>query len=199
VTDGRVAVFFDRDGTLNVDVGYLRSPDEMQLIPGAAEAVRQLNDRQILTCVISNQSGVARGYFSEADLIPIHDRLQQQLAVAGAHLDRIYYCPHHPTAGHPPYNIDCTCRKPRPGMLQQAAREFAIALDRSYVIGDKALDIEVGKAAGAYAVLVLTGFGGSSVEECRSNGVTPDFVAPTIVEAVNHIVHHLEGESHHHA
>jgi D-glycero-D-manno-heptose 1,7-bisphosphate phosphatase len=198
VTDGRVAVFFDRDGTLNEDVGYLRMPEEMRLIPGAAEAVRLLNDRQILTCVISNQSGVARGFLTEADLIPIHDRLQEQLAAAGAHLDRIYYCPHHATEGRPPYNIDCTCRKPRTGMLRRAAEELSIALAKSFVIGDKALDVEVGKAAGAYAILVLTGFGGSSIDECRRSGVTPDFVAPTIVEAVNHITHHLEGESQHH-
>jgi D-glycero-D-manno-heptose 1,7-bisphosphate phosphatase len=199
VTDGRVAVFFDRDGTLNVDVGYLRSAGEMQLIPGAAEAVRLLNERQILTCIISNQSGVARGYFTEADLVPIHDRLQELLAGGGAHIDRIYYCPHHPTEGRPPYNIECSCRKPYTGMLRKATEEFPIALESSFVVGDKALDIQVGKAAGACSILVLTGFGGSAVEECRRNGALPDFVAPTIVEAVHYILHHLEGDLHHHA
>jgi D-glycero-D-manno-heptose 1,7-bisphosphate phosphatase len=199
VTDGRVAVFLDRDGTLNVDVGYLSSPDEMRLIPGAAEAVRLLNDREILTCVISNQSGVARGYLSEADLVPIHARMQAQLAAGGAHLDRIYYCPHHPTAGHPPYNVECNCRKPRTGMLQQAAKEFSVNIHKSYVIGDKALDVKVGRAAGAYAILVRTGYGETALDECHRAGVVPDFVAPTILEAVNHIVHHLEGESSHHA
>jgi D-glycero-D-manno-heptose 1,7-bisphosphate phosphatase len=199
VTDGRVAVFFDRDGTLNVDVGYLRSPEEMQLISGAAEAVRLLNERRILTCIISNQSGVARGYFTEADLVPIHERLQQLLAGGGAHIDRIYYCPHHPTEGRPPYNIECTCRKPATGMLRRAAEEFPIDLENSFVVGDKALDVQLGKAAGAHSILVLTGFGESSIEQCRQSGAAPDFVAPTIVEAVNHILHHLEGDPHHHA
>jgi len=196
VTDGRIAVFFDRDGTLIEDVGYLRTPGEVRMIPGAAEAVRMLNDRQILTCVISNQSGVARGLMTEADLVPIHERLQQLLAAAGAHLDRIYYCPHHPTEGRPPYNIECTCRKPRTGMLQRAASELPIALEKSFVIGDKTLDIEAAKAAGTRSILVLTGYGRSSVDECRRAGIVPEFVAPTVAEAVMFIMQHLEGELH---
>ena len=199
MTDGRIAVFFDRDGTLIEDVGYLRTPDEVRLIPGAAEAIRMLNDRQILTCVISNQSGVARGLLTEADLVPIHDRLQRMLAAAGAHLDRIYYCPHHPTDGRPPYNIECTCRKPRTGMLQRAASELPIALEKSFVIGDKTLDIEVAKAAGARSILVLTGYGRLSVDECRRAGIVPECIAPTVAEAVMFIVQHLEGELHPHA
>lgn len=199
MTDGRIAVFFDRDGTLIDDVGYLRTPDEVRLIPGAAEAIRMLNDRQILTCVISNQSGVARGLLTEADLVPIHDRLQRMLAAAGAHLDRIYYCPHHPTEGRPPYNIECTCRKPRTGMLQRAASELPIALEKSFVIGDKTLDIEVAKAAGTRSILVLTGYGRSSVDECRRAGIVPECIAPTVAEAVMFIVQHLEGELHPHA
>jgi len=199
VTNGRVAVFFDRDGTLNEDVGYLRTPEELQMIPGAAEAVRLLNDRQILTCVISNQSGIARGLLSEDDLAAIHRRMEAELAEGGAHLDRIYYCPHHPTQGRPPYNIECSCRKPRTGMLDEAAGELSIALPRSFVVGDKTLDIEVGKASGTRTVLVLTGYGRTAVDECRRNGITPDYVAPTVLEAVQFITHHLEGDLHPHA
>ncbi len=199
MTDGRIAVFFDRDGTLIDDVGYLRTPDEVRLIPGAAEAIRMLNDRQILTCVISNQSGVARGLVTEADLVQIHDRLQHLLAAAGAHLDRIYYCPHHPTEGRPPYNVECTCRKPRTGMMQRAASELPIALNKSFVIGDKTLDIETAKAAGTRSILVLTGYGRFSVDECRRAGIVPEFIAPTVAEAVMFIVQHLEGELHPHA
>lgn len=199
MTDGRIAVFFDRDGTLIEDVGYLRTPDEVRLIPGAAEAIRKLNDRQILTCVISNQSGVARGLLTEADLVLIHDRLQRMLASAGAHLDRIYYCPHHPTEGRPPYNIECTCRKPRTGMLQRAAGEFPIALEKSFVIGDKTLDIETAKAAGTRSILVLTGYGRSSVDDCRRAGIVPEYITPTVAEAVTFIMQHLEGELHPHA
>jgi D-glycero-D-manno-heptose 1,7-bisphosphate phosphatase len=199
VTDGRIAVFFDRDGTLIEDVGYLRTPDELRLLPGAAASLRRLNDRQILTCVVSNQSGIARELFTEDDLAGIHQRMEKDLAAAGAHLDRIYYCPHHPTEGRPPYNIECTCRKPRTGMLERAARECAIDLARSFIVGDKALDIEAGKRAGMKSILVLTGFGRSSVEECRRTGIDPDFTVPTVVEAVEYIMHHLEGEFHPHA
>ena len=178
MTDGRIAVFFDRDGTLIEDVGYLRTPDEVRLIPGAAEAIRMLNDRQILTCVISNQSGVARGLLTEADLESIHARLQGILGAVGAHLDRIYYCPHHPTEGRPPYNIECACRKPRTGMLRRAASEFPIALETSFVIGDKTLDIEAAKAAGTRSILVLTGYGRLSVDECRRAGIVPRLHRP---------------------
>ena len=101
VKNGRVAVFFDRDGTLIEDVGYLTSPGGVRLIPGAAEAVARLNRRNVLTCVVSNQSGVARGYLTEADLVPIHHRLDEELAAHNARLDRIYYCPHHPARRHP--------------------------------------------------------------------------------------------------
>ncbi len=196
MTDGRIAVFFDRDGTLIEDVGYLRTPDQVRLLPGAAASLRRLNDRQILTCLVSNQSGIARGLFTEDDLAGIHQRMENDLAAAGAHLDRVYYCPHHPTEGRPPYNIECMCRKPRTGMLEQAARECAIDLARSFIVGDKALDIEAGKRAGTKSILVLTGFGRSSVEECRRRGTNPDFTAPTVAEAVEYIMHHLEGVSH---
>lgn len=199
MTDGRTAVFFDRDGTLNEDVGYLRTPDELRLLPGAAEAVRLVNERRILTCVISNQSGVARGLLSEADLAAIHRRLEEALAGHGAHLDRIYYCPHHPTEGRPPYDVECACRKPGTGMLDQAAREFGIALDRSFVVGDKTLDIVAGQAAGARSVLVLSGYGNAAVEECRREGIIPEHVAATVFDAVTYILQHLEGELHPHA
>jgi D-glycero-D-manno-heptose 1,7-bisphosphate phosphatase len=199
VTDERMAVFFDRDGTLIEEVGYLRTPDEVRLIPGAAEAVRRLNDRRITTCVISNQSGIARGLLTEADLLQIHKRLQRDLAGAGAHLDRIYYCPHHPTEGRPPYNIECSCRKPGIGMLQRAAEELPISLAQSFVIGDKTLDIEAGARAGTKNILVLTGYGKTSAEECHRKGLRPEFTGPTVVEAVEFIMQHLEGELHPHA
>lgn len=169
------------------------------MLAGAAEAVRLLNKRQILACVISNQSGVARGLLSETDLAAIHDRLEAELAGEGAHLDRIYYCPHHPTEGRPPYNIDCSCRKPRTGMLQRAAAELSINLERSFVVGDKTLDIEAGHAAGSRPILVLTGCGHSAVEECRREGIVPEYVAPTVLDAVLYITQHLQGDMQPHA
>ena len=199
VNNGRVAVFFDRDGTLIEDVGYLASPEGLRLIPGAAEAVAQLNRRNVLTCVVSNQSGVARGLFTEADLVPIHRRLDNELAARHARLDRIYYCPHHPTEGIPPYNRMCDCRKPATGMLDQAARELGVALGRSFLVGDKTIDVQTGIAAGAKAILVLTGFGAASLDECRAEGITPAFVAPTVVEAVKFILQQLEEDGEKHA
>lgn len=199
MSEGRAAVFFDRDGTLIEDVGYLSNAAGLRMIPGAAEGVRRLNDRGFLTFVISNQSGVARGYFSEQDLVPIHQRLEAELANAGAHLDHIYYCPHHPTRGRPPYDVECTCRKPRTGMLEQAVKEFNVDLRRSYVIGDKFADVKVGHNAGTRTVLVLTGYGPSAVQECREAGITPDAVRPSAAEAVAFIMEHTEGDAHHHA
>jgi len=199
VNNGRVAVFFDRDGTLIEDVGYLASPNGLRLIPGAAEAVARLNQRDVLTCVVSNQSGVARGLFTEADLVPIHRRLDAELAARHARLDRIYYCPHHPTEGSPPYNVICDCRKPAVGMLERAARELGVALDRSFVVGDKTIDVQTGIAAGARAILVLTGYGAASFDECRAEGITPAYVAPTVVEAVTFILQQLEEDGEKHA
>ncbi len=198
MTDGRAAVFFDRDGTLIEDVGYLSTATGLTMVPGAAESVRRLNDRGFLTFVISNQSGVARGYFAERDLIPIHERLEAELAAAGAHLDRIYYCPHHPTRGRPPYNVECTCRKPRTGMLDQAVKEFGVDLRRSFVIGDKVADVKVGHNAGARSILVLTGYGAAAMQECREAGIVPDAVRPSVAGAVAFILEQTEGDAHHH-
>lgn len=199
MTDGRPAVFFDRDGTLIDDVGYMKSPEDVRVIPGTGNAIHALNERGVLVVVISNQSGVARGLLSEDDLLSIHTRIQDALAQGGGRVDRIYYCPHHPTEGNPPYRIACSCRKPGTGMLQQAVSEFSIGLQRSYVVGDKTSDIRAGIAAGARTVLVLTGYGPAALEECRANGIRPDAVCPSVVEAVEYILEHQKRESHNHA
>jgi D-glycero-D-manno-heptose 1,7-bisphosphate phosphatase len=196
VTAGRAAVFFDRDGTLNEEVSFLTSPDQLRLILGASKAVRTLNTRGIPVCVISNQSAVARGLISEADLVPIHRKLAGELERDGAHIDRIYYCPHHPTDGIPPYNKECDCRKPRPGMLHRAAAELALDLRESSVIGDRIVDIQVAKAVGAKGILVLTGYGMTALEECREKGVTPDFIAPSVREAVEYVLETDKGDHH---
>ena len=188
----RVGVFLDRDGTLNEELNYIQTPDQLQMIPGAAEAVRKLNERGLATCVISNQSGVARGYLTEADLVPIHEKLERELARAGAKVDRIYYCPHHPTEGKPPYNIPCECRKPNTGMLEKGAAELGIDLSRSFVIGDSLIDMQAGNAAKAITVLVLTGYGSLAREQCRSRNVHVGYVAPTIVEAADYILDVLD-------
>jgi D-glycero-D-manno-heptose 1,7-bisphosphate phosphatase len=189
----RPGVFLDRDGTLNVEVDFLRTPEELVLIPGAAGAVRTLNDLGLVTCVISNQSGIARGYITEADLGPIHVRLQEELGRGGAHIDCIYYCPHHAEEGLPPYNIECECRKPKTGMLLQGAREHDIDLASSYMVGDRTADVEAGLAVGATTILVRTGYGSRAEEECRRREIPVARVVPSIVEAADFIAEHYAG------
>lgn len=155
----REAVFLDRDGTLIEEVHYLSEPDQVRLIPGAADAVRKLNDAGVLVIVVTNQAGVARGYFPESRVAAVHERLSALLEECGAKIDAFYYCPHHPTEGIGAYRVACDCRKPKPGMLLTAARDFDIDLARSWMIGDKPGDAEAGAAAGCRTILVRTGHG----------------------------------------
>lgn len=152
------AVFLDRDGTVNVEKDYLYRPEEFEFIPGAPDAIRQLNEAGWLVVVITNQSGVARGYYGEKEIHLLHTHIENELRSYGAHLDGSYYCPHHPD-GDGPYNIDCACRKPLPGMLLRAASDLDIDLSRSWMVGDKVVDIEAGMAAGCRQILVRTGYG----------------------------------------
>jgi D-glycero-D-manno-heptose 1,7-bisphosphate phosphatase len=169
------------------------------LIPGAAAAVLRINTLGIPLSVISNQSGIARGLLTERDLIPIHAKLVRELGREGASVDRIYYCPHHPTSGNSPYNIVCDCRKPKPGMLRWGAEELGIDLGRSFVVGDSVVDIQAGHAVGATAVLVLTGHGQASLEQCTRDGIVPDHVCDTIVEASDFITRTLREKHKNHA
>lgn len=184
----RWAVFLDRDGVINEEVNYLSSPELLKLLPGAAQAVRQLNQRRIPVIVISNQAGVARGYFSEEDVLRIHDRLSNLLSREGAHVDRYYYCPHHPTEGTGLYRFDCECRKPKPGLLLRAGSEMNLDLTRSYLVGDNVTDVEAGIRAGAKSILVLTGHG-ESLWKSWPAPVRPHHVAHDLSEAVNWILH----------
>jgi len=152
------AVFLDRDGTLNVEKNYLYRAEDFEFIPGAPEAVRMLNRAGLFVVVLTNQSGIARGYYSEADLHQLHRHIDTMLAAADARVDAWYYCPHHPE-GQEPYRHVCDCRKPLPGMLFQAAAEHGIDLSRSWMVGDKAIDVEASGAAGCRPLLVLTGYG----------------------------------------
>jgi D-glycero-D-manno-heptose 1,7-bisphosphate phosphatase len=199
MTPRRPAVFFDRDGTLNEEIEFLSVPEQLRLISGAGRAVRAINEGGFLAFVISNQSGIARGLFTEEDLIPIHAKFEKELGASGARVDRIYYCPHHPTAGIPPYRVDCDCRKPRTGMLRRAEKDMGADLSRSYVIGDRIVDVLAARNAGAKGILVLTGYGETSLEECRQQGVVPDFIAPTVGEAVDFILNDYKGVSKRHA
>jgi D-glycero-D-manno-heptose 1,7-bisphosphate phosphatase len=179
------AVFIDRDGTINKDIGYLADPDELEIYPWSAEAIRLINDAGMKAIIITNQSGVARGLCTEEILAAIHERLTERLLSEGARIHAIYYCPHHPEIGEPPYRRFCDCRKPNPGMINQAAREHDIDMASSYMIGDKLSDLELGLRAGVRAVLVLTGYGRITLDRLD---VRPAFVCENLLEAANRIV-----------
>ncbi len=152
------AVFLDRDGTINLEKDYLYQIKDLEFVPGAPEAIRLLNKAGIMVVVVTNQSGVARGYYTEDDVEKLHRHIALELELSGAHVDAWLYCPHHPS-GRGSYSLPCSCRKPLPGMLQEAARLYDIDLDNSIMIGDKRADIEAGEAAGCRTVLVRTGYG----------------------------------------
>lgn len=184
-TDPRAAVFLDRDGTINEEVGYIRDLDHLQLIPGAAQAIARLNARGIPVVLVSNQSGAARGYYPQGWIDQLHERLQALLAEQGARLDAIYYCPHLPEGVVSELSLRCECRKPSPGMLQRAAREHGLALEGSTMIGDKSVDVEVARRAGCRAVLLRTGYGERVLAGTYQYAVQPDYVATDLAEAVD--------------
>lgn len=186
------AVFLDRDGTINEEVGYLDSLDKFKVIPGAYEAIRLINESGMKVVVISNQAGVARGFFTEDFVKITHEHLENALRQKGAYIDNFYYCPHHPTEGIESYRKDCNCRKPASGMLLRAAQDLNIDLTRSYLVGDRFNDMEAGKKIGVRGVLVKTGFGQGLLQDDGPDKATPenkpDFIAEDILEAVRWIL-----------
>ncbi len=148
------AIFLDRDDTIIIDKVYLNNPDQIELTPGTVEAIRLFNERKLPVIIITNQSGIARGLLDEEILGEIHQRLIEMLEDAGATIDAIYYCPHHPEGSVPEYSIECDCRKPAPGMLLAAAEEFALELKQCYMVGDKEIDVETIHNLGGKGVLV---------------------------------------------
>ncbi|RPH88439.1 MAG: HAD family hydrolase [Deltaproteobacteria bacterium] len=188
----KTAIFLDRDGTINDEVGYLDSADKLRIIPAAFEAVRLINASGMKAVVITNQAGVAKGLFTEEFVREINGQIQSALLVQGALIDRFYFCPHHPTEGIDPYRLICDCRKPEPGLLHQAAADLNIDLARSYVIGDRLRDVETAHRAGAKGVLVMTGHGQDLMQDAgpdRANELNqPDYVAQDILEAVHWIL-----------
>ena len=149
---GKTVAFLDRDGVLNVDHGYVHRPERLEWVAGAPQAVRLLNEAGIPVIVITNQSGVARGYFGEDEVRQFHAHMQDELRSGGAHIDAFYYCPHHPQGTVAQFAVACDCRKPKPGMLEQAARDFAIDRARSFLIGDKDDDVAAAKAFGVRGI-----------------------------------------------
>ena len=183
------AIFMDRDGTVSYEVGYVNHPDRYDIIPGSARAIAKINSSAFLAVVITNQAGVARGYFKEEIILQVHEKLKKLLAGEGAHLDGIYYCPHHPDVGESPYRQQCNCRKPGPGLILKAQKELDIDLSRSYIIGDSIKDIEAGSNAGVKGIMVLTGYGKGEYEyNSEKWKVKPVHVAADLLEAVHWIL-----------
>ena len=185
----RRAVFIDRDGTISEEVGYVNHVSRYRVFPFAAEAVRALNAAGWLAILVTNQAGVARGYFKEELIGEVHKVLTDELERGGARLDAIYYCPHHPTVGEPPYRFDCDCRKPRPGLIQRAAADFRLDLARCWMVGDRYGDTELARNAGLRSAFVLTGYGRGELEHQQPAWRhRPDLVAENLLEAVKTII-----------
>jgi len=185
----RPAVFLDRDGTIIVEKDFLRDPEGVELLPRAAEAIKILNDRNYLVICVSNQSGVARGYYGEDVVAAVNERVIDVLRREGAVLDEIYYCPHYPQGDRPEYAISCNCRKPKTGMAERAMKKYAIDLAGSAMVGDREADIQFGKNLSIPAVLVTTGYGRAERERIEDERLTPpDHIARDLYEAVEWIL-----------
>lgn len=182
------AVFLDRDGTINRDVGYPNSYSMVEIYSYSFAAVRKLNEAGFLAVVVTNQSGIGRGFIEEKNLQDIHRKMRLAFARKKARLDGIYYCPHYEQAEKQEYRKDCSCRKPNPGMALQAVRDFDIDTTKSYMIGDKIEDILFGMNIQATPILLLTGFGQKSLPKLKEKGIKPAHVAETLLDAVEWIL-----------
>jgi D-glycero-D-manno-heptose 1,7-bisphosphate phosphatase len=180
-----MAVFLDKDGTLVEDVPYNVNPALIRLTPGAAEGLARLHQAGYLLVVVSNQSGVARGYFAESALAGVAERLAELFEQCGVELAGFYYCPHHPTGSVAEYATACACRKPQPGLILRAAQERAIDLDRSWLIGDILDDVEAGRRAGCRTVFLRSG--GESEWRLGPHR-TPDFIVDDLAQAARCII-----------
>ncbi len=183
------AVFLDRDGTISEEVGYVNHLERLRLYPWACEAIRNLNRAGLPVIMVTNQSGVAQGYFPEELVHQVHQKIAAELAASDAHLDAVYYCPHHPNGRLAAYRENCRCRKPATGMAEEAAKRFCLDLKSSYVVGDSTRDMEFGFNAGARTILVMTGYGKGNYEYQRSRWPRmPDLIAENLLDAAEKIL-----------
>ena len=177
-----ITVFLDRDGTLNEDAGYITSPDALILFPGVGEAIARLKEGGSRVILVTNQSAIARGLINKDDLHRIHRKLESKLKEDGGWLDGIFYCPHHP-------DDVCACRKPNPGLVNQATKQFGLNLSRSYLVGDKMIDMQLANRVGSKAVLVTTSeYSQKAVSAMQKKEIQVACVAPSLCEAVNWII-----------
>jgi D-glycero-D-manno-heptose 1,7-bisphosphate phosphatase len=179
----------DRDGTLSHEVGYVNHASRFRLFPWTVDAVRLVNRAGWAAVVVTNQAGVARGYFPESVVHEVHAGMSEAMAQGGARLDGVYFCLHHPSMGEPPYRQDCDCRKPLPGLLRRAERELGIDLGRSWVVGDRHGDLQLAWNVGARGALVKTGYGlGEWTYHAPGWKRAPDLVAEHLLDAVTRIL-----------
>jgi D-glycero-D-manno-heptose 1,7-bisphosphate phosphatase len=181
------AIFLDRDGTLNVDVGYLHQLEDLELFPWAGDALRLLKRAGYLLVIVTNQSGIAQGLIAPGFVETCHDEMRRRLQSAGSDLDALYYCCHHPRGSVKELSVDCRCRKPSPGMVEDAVRDHGIDPKQSWVIGDKWLDVQLGQAVGARSILVRTGWG-KEQERVRPVGQQVDAICDNLIHAVSVIL-----------
>ncbi len=188
----KAAVFLDRDGTINEQMGYINHISRFVLLPGVGQAIRKLNDRNIPVIVVTNQSGLARGYFPPALLDEVHAKMKQQLADDGARIDGLYICPHHPEAKEEKYRKTCNCRKPKTGLLEQAALDLDLDLTKSFMVGDRWSDLKCGVKAGATSILALTGYGrGDQQYIGPQQEIQPAMVAEDLNAAIDWIIEQM--------
>ena len=185
-------IFLDRDGTMNEEVHYLHRPEDVRMIPGTAQAIRMFHEAGYRVVVVTNQAGVARGYYTEADVEALHSYMNSLLMKEGARVDAFYYCPHHPEHGIGAYRTVCRCRKPGTGMFEAAERDLGKRIDRaaSFMIGDKLIDVQAGHHFGVRSVLVGTGYGAGAREaQSQEGGGVPeyDMFAEDLLEAARMI------------
>ncbi|WP_028841328.1 D-glycero-alpha-D-manno-heptose-1,7-bisphosphate 7-phosphatase [Thermodesulfobacterium hveragerdense] len=180
--DKKPAVFLDRDGTINEEMGYINDPSRVRLLPGVSEGLKLLQDKGFKLIVVTNQSGPARGYFPEDLVFEVNQLIARRLAKKGVKLDDFFVCLHGPNEG-------CICRKPNPGLVLQALEKYPIELEKSYFIGDKIVDVETGKRLGIKTILVLTGYGKGELKYVApKKGIYPDWVAKNLKEAAEIII-----------
>ena len=182
------AIFLDRDGTVNVDVGYLHQLKDLELFPFAVDALRLLKRAGYELIIVTNQSGLAQGLIAPGFVEVCHDEMRRRLQAGGADLDALYYCRHHPGGSVKEFSVDCRCRKPLPGMVDDAVRDLGVDPKQSWVIGDKWLDVNLGHAVGAKSILVRTGWGAEQ-EQRRPKGQQVDAVCDNLIHAVSVILH----------
>ena len=187
----RPAVFLDRDGTINIDAGYIERMERFELYPFAIDAIRLFNHAGYLVVILTNQIGVAQGMYGEDFVVAVAGHLAERAAFGGGRIDGHYYCPHSPDAAVPQYRVDCQCRKPKPGMALRAAGDLAIDLRRSVVIGDRWRDMAVAKAVGSRGILVKTGYGATEALRPPA-GMSADAVCDDLIGAAVWLLDHPE-------